>query len=46
MARGTYNSENLTQPKIDMMLLLDEFEMDIFTLQELQFLYLNGITSI
>lgn len=36
MARGTYISENLTQPQIDMMLLLDEYEMDIFTLQELK----------
>ncbi|WP_250161351.1 type IV toxin-antitoxin system AbiEi family antitoxin domain-containing protein [Algoriphagus algorifonticola] len=36
MARGTYISENLTQPQIEMMLLLDEYEMDIFTLQELQ----------
>ncbi len=36
MARGTYISENLTQSQIDMMLLLDEYEMDIFTLQELE----------
>lgn len=36
MARGTYISENLTQSQIDMMLLLDEYEMDIFTLQELK----------
>ncbi|OOG76451.1 hypothetical protein [Algoriphagus sp. A40] len=36
MAKGTYISENLTQQQIDMMLLLDEFEMDIFTLQELK----------
>lgn len=38
MARGTYISENLTQFQIDMMLLLDEYEMDIFTLQELKVL--------
>jgi predicted transcriptional regulator of viral defense system len=36
MARGTYISENLTPSQIDMMLLLDEYEMDIFTLQELK----------
>ncbi len=36
MARGTYISENLTQSQIEMMLLLDEYEMDIFTLQELK----------
>ena len=36
MARGTYISENLTQLQIDMMLLLDEYEMDIFTLQVLK----------
>lgn len=36
MARGTYISENLTPTQIDMMLLLDEYEIDIFTLQELK----------
>lgn len=36
MARGTYISENLTPSQIDLMLLLDEYEMDIFTLQELK----------
>ncbi len=36
MARGTYISENLTQPQIEMMLMLDEYQMDIFTLQELE----------
>lgn len=36
MARGTYISENLTQPQIEMMLLLDEYELDIFTLEELK----------
>ena len=36
MARGTYISENLTQPQIELMLMLDEYEMDIFTLQELK----------
>jgi predicted transcriptional regulator of viral defense system len=36
MARGTYISENLTQSQRDMVLLLDEYEMDIFTLKELK----------
>jgi len=36
MAKSTYISENLTQSQIDLMLLLDEYEMDIFTLQELK----------
>lgn len=36
MARGTYISENLTHPQIELMLMLDEYEMDIFTLQELK----------
>ncbi len=36
MARSTYISENLTQNQISFMLMLDEFEMDIFTLKELK----------
>lgn len=36
MARSTYISENLTQTQIDFMLILDEYEMDIFTLKELR----------
>lgn len=36
MARGTYISENLTQSQLGLMLLLDEYELDIFTLQELK----------
>lgn len=36
MARGTYISENLSQSQIKMMLMLDEYEMDIFTLDELE----------
>lgn len=36
MARSTYLSENLTQSQIDLMLMLDEYEMDIFTLEELK----------
>jgi predicted transcriptional regulator of viral defense system len=36
MARGTYISENLTHSQINLMLMLEEYEMDIFTLQELK----------
>ena len=36
MARSTYISENLTQQQIEFMLLLDDFELDIFTLNELK----------
>lgn len=36
MARSTYISENLTQNQINFMLMLDDFEMDIFTLTELK----------
>lgn len=36
MAKGTYISANLTQTQIDFMLMLDEYEMDIFTLEELR----------
>lgn len=36
MARSTYISENLTQNQISFMLMLDEYEMDIFSLKELK----------
>lgn len=36
MARSTYISENLTPKQIDFMLLLDDYEMDIFTLQDVK----------
>lgn len=36
MARGTYISENLTQYQLDVMLTLDEYEMDIFSLDEVK----------
>jgi len=36
MARSTYISENLTQNQISFMLMLDEYEMDTFTLKELK----------
>jgi predicted transcriptional regulator of viral defense system len=38
MARSTYLSENLTQFQLDMMLLLDENEMDIFSLADVKIL--------
>lgn len=38
MARSTYISENLSQTQLDMMLLLDENEIDIFTLNDLKVL--------
>lgn len=36
MARSTYISENLTQSQVDVMLLLDENEMDIFSLEDVK----------
>lgn len=36
MARSTYISENLTQQQLDFMLILDDNELDIFTLGELK----------
>jgi predicted transcriptional regulator of viral defense system len=36
MARSTYISENITQSQMDMMLLLDENEIDIFSLDDLK----------
>jgi predicted transcriptional regulator of viral defense system len=36
MARSTYISENLTQHQLDFMLVLDDYELDIFTLEELK----------
>jgi predicted transcriptional regulator of viral defense system len=36
MARSTYISENLNQQQVDFMLLLDDYELDIFTLDELK----------
>ena len=36
MARSTYISENLNQQQIDFMLVLDDYELDIFTLDELK----------
>lgn len=36
MARSTYLSENITQPQMAVMLLLDENEIDIFSLEDLK----------
>lgn len=36
MARSTYISENLNQQQIDFMLLLDDYELEIFSLEELK----------
>lgn len=36
MARSTYISENLTQKQIDFMLMLDDHELDIFTLEQVK----------
>jgi predicted transcriptional regulator of viral defense system len=36
MSKGTYLSENLTPRQIDLMLLLQDHELDIFTLDEVQ----------
>jgi predicted transcriptional regulator of viral defense system len=33
MARSTYLSSNLTQPQIDLMLMLDDYELNIFSLE-------------
>lgn len=36
MAKSTYISENTTQNQIDFMLMLDDNELDIFTLEEMK----------
>ncbi len=36
MARSTYISANMTKSQMDLLLMLDEYEMDIFTLRELR----------
>lgn len=46
MARSTYISENLTQNQINFMLLLDDYEMDIFTLSDLKRLAINQLDDI
>lgn len=39
MAKGTYISENLTQQQLELLLLLDDYELDIFTLDEIRDLF-------
>ena len=46
MARSTYISENLTQNQIKLMLLLDEYELDIFTLNELKNIAANQFDDV
>src|SRR5690606_31756213 len=46
MAKGTYISENLTQKQIDFMLLLDDYELNIFTLETLKQLLGNQVERI
>lgn len=36
MAQGTYLTTNLTQPQIDLMLMLDDHELNIFSLQSIK----------
>lgn len=36
MAKGSYISENLTRSQLNLMLLLDEYEMDIFSLDDVK----------
>jgi predicted transcriptional regulator of viral defense system len=46
MARSSYISENLTQQQIYFMLALDDFELDIFTLEELKTQFSNKFLDI
>lgn len=46
MARSTYISENLNQQQIDFMLSLDDYELDIFTLDELKKQFSQQFTDI
>ena len=46
MARSTYISENLNQQQIDFMLLLEDYELDIFTLDELKKQFSQQFTDI
>lgn len=41
MARGTYISENLTQSQLDALLLLDEYEIELFSLEDAKALLHN-----
>jgi len=46
MARSTYISANLTQQQIDFMLVLDDYELDIFALNELKKQFSNKFQDI
>ena len=46
MAQGTYISENLSQIQINFLLMLDENELDIFTLKELKQLAANRFDDV
>ncbi len=46
MAKSTYISENTTQNQIDFMLMLDDNELDIFTLEEIKAIASNEFENI
>lgn len=46
MAKSTYISENTTQNQIDFMLMLDNNELDIFTLVEIKSIASNEFENI
>ena len=46
MAKSTYISENTTQNQIDFMLMLDDNELDIFTLDEIKSIASNEFENI
>lgn len=46
MAKGTYISENTTQKQINFMLMLDDYELDIFTLEEVKMIALDKFINI
>lgn len=46
MARSTYISENLNQQQIDFMLSLDDYELEVFTLDELKKQFSQQFTDI
>lgn len=46
MAKGTYISENISQKQIDFILMLDDNELDIFTLEEIKSVALDEFENI
>lgn len=46
MARGTYISKNLTQNQISFLLMLNDYKMDIFTLNKLKQLASNRLDDV